>query len=45
MELCYLDPGHDQVRIEGRAEGVDDQAVRKEIWDTQSLAQELPRLD
>ena len=37
VELCYLDPGHDQVRIEGTAEVVEDQAVRKKIWDTNPL--------
>ena len=33
VELCYLDDGHDQVRIEGRAELVTDPAVLEEIWD------------
>lgn len=33
VELCYLDDGHDQVRIEGRAELVTDAGVRREIWD------------
>ena len=33
VELCYLDDGHDQVRIEGRAELITDAAVRREIWD------------
>ena len=33
VELCFLDDGHDQVRIEGRAELVTDAGVRREIWD------------
>ena len=33
VELCYLDDGHDQVRIEGRAELVTDPDVLEEIWD------------
>ena len=37
VELCYLDPGHDQVRIEGTAELVDDSDVRREIWDANPL--------
>lgn len=37
VELCYLDSGHDQVRIEGTATAVKDHAVRKEIWDTNPL--------
>ena len=37
VELCYLDPGHDQVRIEGTATVVKDHAIRKEIWDTNPL--------
>lgn len=37
VELCYLDEGHDQVRIEGTAELVDDKAVRQGIWDTNPL--------
>jgi general stress protein 26 len=37
VELCYLDPGHDQVRISGTAEIVTDRAVLQEIWDTNPL--------
>ena len=33
VELCYLDDGHDQVRIEGRAELITDPDVLEEIWD------------
>ena len=32
VELCYLDDGHDQVRIEGTAELVRDETVRQTIW-------------
>lgn len=32
VELCYLDGGHDQVRITGRAEVVTDRALLGEIW-------------
>lgn len=37
VELCYLDSGHDQVRITGRAEVVGDRALLHEIWDTNPL--------
>ena len=37
VELCYLDGGHDQVRITGRAEVVSDRALLQEIWDTNPL--------
>lgn len=32
VELCYLDEEHDQVRITGRAEVVDDPDLLSEIW-------------
>lgn len=32
VELCYLSPEHDQVRITGRAEVVDDPALLDLIW-------------
>ena len=32
VELCYLDGNHDQVRITGRAEVLNDAAVMEEIW-------------
>ncbi len=32
VELCYLDPDHDQVRITGDAEVVTDRALLEEIW-------------
>ncbi|MDE0102114.1 MAG: pyridoxamine 5'-phosphate oxidase family protein [Bryobacterales bacterium] len=37
VELCYLDDGHDQVRIEGTAELVLDRADRLRIWDANPL--------
>ena len=39
VELCYLDEGHDQVRIEGTAELVLDEEVRQGIWDGYPLLQ------
>ncbi|HUF64219.1 MAG TPA: pyridoxamine 5'-phosphate oxidase family protein [Verrucomicrobiales bacterium] len=32
VELCYLDPDHDQVRITGEAEVVTDRTLLEEIW-------------
>src|SRR5262245_51454496 len=37
VELCYMSPDHDQVRITGVAETVIDPAVRREIWDANPL--------
>ncbi len=37
VELCYLDDRHDQVRITGVAEVVDDRGVLQEIWDANPL--------
>ena len=37
VELCYLDDKHDQVRITGIAEVVEDRAVLQEIWDANPL--------
>jgi len=37
VELCYLDDHHDQVRIEGQAEVVDDRALLGEIWEANPL--------
>src|SRR5439155_3947475 len=37
VELCYLDPCHDQVRITGVAEVVADRALLQEIWDANPL--------
>lgn len=37
VELCYLDEDHDQVRITGTAEIVDDDGLLQEIWDDSPL--------
>lgn len=37
VELCYLDEGHDQVRIAGTAELVLDTATRQSIWNRNPL--------
>ena len=40
VELCYLDTEHNQVRITGVAEELDDQNLLQEIWDTNPLMQQ-----
>ena len=37
VELCYMDAGHDQVRITGTAEIVDDRPLLEEIWQENPL--------
>jgi len=37
VELCYLDDKHDQVRISGIAEILDDPSLKQEIWDANPL--------
>lgn len=37
VELCYLDDSHDQVRISGVAEIVQDRSLLQEIWDANPL--------
>lgn len=37
VELCYLDPEHNQVRITALAEVVNDRALLQEIWDANPL--------
>ena len=37
VELCYVDAGHNQVRITGVAEVVMDAAVIQQIWDENPL--------
>jgi general stress protein 26 len=37
VELCYLAPDHDQVRITGHAEVLDDAALIEEIWQSNPL--------
>lgn len=46
VELCYLDDGHNQVRITGVAEIVTDSALLQEIWDANPLLRQyLVRID
>lgn len=37
VELCYLDPHHNQVRITGVAEVVQDRPLLQDIWDSNPL--------
>ncbi len=37
VELCYLDAKHDQVRITGTAEILEDRDLLQEIWDANPL--------
>ncbi len=37
VELCYMDEGHDQVRITGTAQLVEDGTIRQSIWDSNAL--------
>jgi len=37
VELCYVDAGHNQVRLTGVAEVLDDRALLQEIWDQNPL--------
>jgi general stress protein 26 len=37
IELCYMNDGHDQVRITGIAEVVTDRLLLEEIWSTNPL--------
>jgi general stress protein 26 len=37
VELCYMDAGHDQVRITGVAEIVADRDILQAIWDSNPL--------
>ena len=37
VELCYMDSGHDQVRITGVAEIVSEPAILQEVWDSNPL--------
>ena len=41
VELCYLDDGHNQVRITGVAEVVTDRSTLEEIWDTNPLMRQF----
>ena len=37
VELCYLDDGHNQVRLTGKAEVVTDRGLLEEIWNANPL--------
>ena len=37
VELCYMDSKHDQVRITGKAEVLEDEAEIQAIWETNPL--------
>ncbi len=37
VELCYMDDGHNQVRLTGLAHVVTDRAILQEIWDANPL--------
>ena len=37
VELCYMDAGHNQVRISGKALIITDRALLTEIWDANPL--------
>ena len=41
VELAYLDEGHDQVRISGKAELVTDRPTRQSIWDGNPLLRQF----
>jgi general stress protein 26 len=46
VELCYLDGGHNQVRITGLAEIVTDRPLLEEIWNANPLLRQyLGHLD
>ncbi len=40
IELCYMDPKHDQVRITGVAEVLTNRKLLQEIWDSNPLLRE-----
>ena len=37
VELCYMAPNHDQLRIEGAAELVTDREILESIWESNAL--------
>jgi general stress protein 26 len=41
VELCYLDPSHNQVRITGVAEVLTDRPLLQEIWDASPLMRQF----
>lgn len=46
VELCYLDADHDQVRISGVAQTIEDPELKQDLWDSNPLlAQYLGTVD
>jgi len=41
VELCYMNDGHDQVRITGSAEILTDRRLLQEIWDDNKLLRQF----
>lgn len=41
VELCYMDPEHNQVRITGQAQTLTDRALLQEIWDANALMRQF----
>jgi general stress protein 26 len=41
VELCYMDAGHNQVRLTGVAEIVSDRRLLQEIWDANPLMRQF----
>jgi general stress protein 26 len=41
VELCYMDDGHNQVRLTGLAEVVTERAVLEEIWNANPLMRQF----
>ena len=41
VELCYMDEGHNQVRLTGVAQTETDRSVLQEIWDANPLMQQF----
>ena len=41
VELCYMDDGHNQVRLTGLAHVVTDRTVLQEIWDANPLMRQF----
>lgn len=41
VELCYLDPEHNQVRLTGVAEVLTDRALLQEVWDANPLMRQF----
>src|SRR5215207_8524958 len=41
VELCYVDEGHSQVRLSGRAEILTDRPLLEEIWNANPLMRQF----